>query len=516
MTYRQFLSKKDEIVLPKSVLFFDTTLRDGEQTPGVALLPDEKLEIAKQLDLLSVDMIETGFPIASKGELEAIKLITREKLNAETVALARSNKQDIELAVSCDVDCIHTFIATSEVHMKKKLKLSREDVVMRAVEGVELVKEHGLKCEFSAEDATRSDLDFLSNVVRAVSDVYVDRIDIPDTVGISIPRAMYTIVKHIKTVTKVPIAVHCHDDMGLAVANSLASIEAGAEEVHTTINGLGERAGNTGIEEIALALYALYGLKTNLNLKEIYTTSQLVSKLTGIRISPNKAIVGENAFAHESGIHVHGVLSSPETYELLSPDIVGHKRKIVAGKHAGRHGIDAMLKEMGVVLSHDQLEEVVVRVKELGDKGRKVTEKDLITLVEAIEGRLKPEKRRIELRDLIVVTGNKTTPTATIRLWIDEKEYKNSDFGVGPIDSVMKAFQGLMSKVANFKLVDFKLDSVGGGSDALARVSVKLVDDNRRVVYGRGIREDIVMAGVEAVIDAANRLLHIRSSAQDS
>jgi len=515
LAWRRFLSGWGVVSLPERVMFLDTTLRDGEQTPGVALLPEEKLEIARQLDLLGVDMIEAGFPAASKGELEAVRSIAREGLKAEIVALARSDKGDIELAASCDVDCIHTFIATSEIHLKKKLKLSREEVLKRAVEGVELVKAHGLKCEFSAEDATRSDLDFLVQVYRAVTDAGADRIDIPDTVGVAIPRSMYNIVDRVKRSVKVPIAVHCHDDMGLAVANSLAGVEAGAEEIHATINGLGERAGNASLEEAALALYALYGVKTGLNLGEIYRTSQLVSKLTGVRLPPNKAVVGDNAFAHESGIHAHGVLSSPETYEPLPPELVGHRRRIVAGKHAGRHGIEAILREMGLVLSPAQLDEVVYRVKELGDKGRKVSETDLLYIVETVAGKIKPEKRRIKLKDLIVVTGDKTTPTATIRLIIDGVEYKNSDFGVGPIDAVMKAFQGIMSSVANFKLVDFKLDAITGGSDALANVSVKLVDDMGLMVSGKGVREDIVMAGVEAVIDAANRLLNIRSTLQE-
>ena len=516
MAWRRFLDEWGEVNLPEKVRFLDTTLRDGEQTPGVALLPEEKLEIARQLDTLGVDMIEAGFPAASKGELEAVKTIAQEGLNAEIVALARSSRSDIELAASCDVGCVHTFIATSEIHMKKKLKLSREDVLNRAVEGVELVKAHGLRCEFSAEDATRSDLNFLVQVYRAVSEAGADRIDIPDTVGVAIPRSMYNIVRRVKESVDVPIAVHCHDDMGLAVANSLAGVEAGAEEIHVTINGLGERAGNASLEETALALYALYGVKTSLNLKEIYRTSQLVSKLTGIRLPPNKAVVGDNAFAHESGIHAHGVLSSPETYEPLPPELVGHRRRIVAGKHAGRHGIEAILKEMGLILSPTQLNEVVYRVKELGDKGRHVTETDLLYIVETVAGRIEPEKRRIKLKDLIVVTGDKTTPTATIRLLIDGVEYNNSDFGVGPIDAVMKAFQGIMSKVVNFKLVDFKLDAITGGSDALANVSVKLVDEDGLMVSGKGVREDIVMAGVEAVIDAANRLLNIRSTLQDA
>lgn len=506
----RFLAER-ECELPKRVRFLDTTLRDGEQTPGVALLPEEKLQIARQLDALGVDCIEAGFPAASEGEREAVKAVAEEGLRAEVVGLARALKEDIDLAVSCGVGCVHTFIATSEIHMKKKLKLSREEVLARAVEAVERAKSYGVKVEFSAEDATRSDPNFLIQVYKAVVEAGADRIDVPDTVGVAIPRGMYNLVRAIRREVKVPVALHCHDDMGLAVANSLAGVEAGAEEVHATINGIGERAGNASLEEVALSLHALYGVETGLNLKEIYKTSRLVSKLTGIPVPPNKAVVGDNAFAHESGIHTAGVVSSPDTYEPLPPELVGRERRIVAGKHAGKKGIEAMLEELGFELTGEQLAEVVARVKHLGDKGRAVTEGDLKDIAEAVAGSVSPSKRRIALEDLLVVTGNKVTPTATVRLTIDGKPYKNSDYGVGPIDAALKAIQGIVGGAMKFRLAEFRLEATSGGSDALANVMVKVVDEGGRAASGRGISEDIVMAGVEAVMNAANRLLRLRA-----
>ena len=509
MVWSSVLGK--ECSLPDRVFFYDTTLRDGEQTPGVALLPEEKLEIAQQLDVLGVDSIESGFPATSKGEQEAVKQIAEAGLKAEVSALARSIRKDIDLAISCKVGCIHTFIATSDIHLKKKLGLSREEVVAKAVESVEYVKAHGLKSEFSAEDATRTDPSFLVSVYESVAKAGVDRIDIPDTVGVAVPRAMYDLVRRITERISVPVALHCHDDMGLAVANSLAGIEAGAQELHVTVNGIGERAGNASLEELALVLHTFYGVKTGIQLKEIYKTSRLVSKLTGVMVAPNKSVVGDNAFAHESGIHTDGVLLAPDTYEPLAPEIVGHERKLVAGKHAGKHGIDAMLKDMGLVLTKPQLDEVVGRVKELGDKGRSVTETDLFHIFEVVTGSTAPEKRRIELADLVVLTGNRTTPTAILKLLIDGKEYKSSEFGVGPIDATVKAIERVVGDVAKFKLTDFKLEAITGGSDALANATAKVMDNKGRTVSAKGIREDIVMAGVEAVINAANRLLLITS-----
>ncbi len=513
MAWRELVRK--EFSPPEKVKILDTTLRDGEQTPGVSLTPEEKLEIARQLDALGVDIIEAGFPITSKGEKEAVKLIAREGLNAEICGLARCEKQDMDDALDCDVDSVHVFIATSKIHMDKKLRLSRDEVVRKAVESVEYCKDHGVTVEFSAEDATRSEINFLLRVFREVVDAGADRIDIPDTVGVCIPIGMFNLVRKVKETVNVPIAVHCHDDMGLAVANSLAGVEAGAEEIHSTINGLGERAGNASLEEVVVSLKYLYGISTNVRLEEIYKTSQLVSRLTGINVQPNKAIVGENAFAHESGIHTHGVVTSPETYEPISPVIVGRVRRLVAGKHAGRHGIKEMLSEMGISLTDQQLKEVTERVKSLGDKGKEVTDTDLLDIAEAVALYPRKIEEKVKLKELLVVTGNKVTPTSTVRLEINGNEYTSAGIGVGPVDASIKAVKKLVGEIANLELVNFKLDAITGGTDALANVVVKLRDENGRIISGRGVREDIVMAGVEAIINAANKILSIRHASKN-
>jgi len=495
---------------PGRVAIFDTTLRDGEQTPGVALTSNDKLQIAIQLDALGVDIIEAGFPITSRGEQEAVERIAQQNLKAEVCALARASTTDVDRALDCDVDSIHVFIATSDLHLREKLKLTREQALENAVRSIEYAKSHGVKVEFSAEDATRTDRTYLASIFKAVVSAGADRIDIPDTVGVAIPRGMFNLVKETRRAVPVPISVHCHDDMGMAVANSLASVEGGAEQIHVAVNGLGERAGNASLEEAVVALETLYGIRTNIKLDEIFKTSRLVSQLTGVALQPNKAIVGENAFAHESGIHTHGIISSPETYEPLSPGVVGHRRRFVAGKHAGKHGVEAMLKEMGVDLTKPQLDEVVLRVKEIGDKGRSVTDTDLVNLVEAVTGSF-AEKKRIVLEDLLVVTGNKVTPTASVRVMIDGKEHRNSDFGVGPIDASIKAIHGATQGVTSFRLNEFRLEAITGGSDALANVVVKVEDHKGRLVSARAVREDIVMAGVEAIVNAANRVLALNS-----
>ena len=495
-----------ECLLPTRVRIFDTTLRDGEQTPGVALTWEEKVKIAKQLDTLGVGIIEAGFPIASTGDKEAVRRIAGAGLNAETCGLARTVKEDIDAALDCNVDRIHLFVATSDVHLTKKLKLTRGQVLTQTVESVGYAKRHGVKVEFSAEDATRSDASFLTQVLKAAAEAGVDVLNIPDTVGVSIPRGMFNLIKKVKSIVDVPISVHCHNDMGLAVANSLAGIEAGAEQAHVTVNGIGERAGNASLEELALSLHSLYGAPTNIRLEEIWRTSQLVSKLTGVTVPPNKAVVGDNAFSHESGIHAHGVISSPDTYEPVPPETVGRTRRLVAGKHAGSHGVDVMLQEMGFSLTREQLREVLARVKLLGDKGRKVTDTDLYTLAEDVAGVLPAEEKKIRLQDLVVVTGNKVTPTATLKLLIEGKEYQSANNGVGPIDAASKAIQKSIGDIMKFRLVEFSLDAMSGGTDALAAVTVKLAGENGRLVSARAVHEDIVMAGVMAVVNAANRL----------
>ncbi|MEM0011236.1 MAG: 2-isopropylmalate synthase [Candidatus Bathyarchaeia archaeon] len=496
------------------VEIFDTTLRDGEQTPGVSLTPQEKLEIAKQLDRLGVDAIEAGFPIASQGERDAVKLIVKEGLNAEVYALARVNKNDIDAALSCDVNNIHLFIATSDIHLASKLYLSREQALEKAVEGVEYAKSHGLNIEFSAEDATRSDIEYLKKVYKCVVEAGAKRIDIPDTVGVMTPLKISNIVREVKNVVDVPISVHCHNDFGLAVANTIAAIEAGAKRAHVTVNGIGERAGNAALEEVVMALYSLYGIKTKINTQLIYSTSKLVSQLTGIIVQPNKAIVGENAFGHESGIHTHGILSMPLTYEPINPELVGRKRWIQAGKHAGAHGILAKLEDMGLYPSEEQLKEITNRVKELGDKGKTVTDTDLAAIARSIIGR-GSEERVIDLIDLAVMTGFKVVPTASVKLVLEGKEYVAAETGVGPVDAAVKAIQKVTDSLANIRLKEYRLEAITGGSDALAEVIVKVEDKEGNVMSARAAREDIVIASVEAMINGINEILRKRKKSQN-
>ncbi len=503
--------KKSQTIPEGYVRIFDTTLRDGEQTPGASLTPEEKVEIARQLDKLGADTIEAGFPVASKGETQAVKMIVKEGLNAEICGLARSNKQDIDVGVDCGLDALHVFIATSDIHLQYKLKMDRETALRKAVESVEYAKSRGVTVEFSAEDACRSDMAYLKRVFKAVCDAGADRVDIPDTVGIMTPSRMYNFVKEVKAVVERPISVHCHNDFGMASANSLAAVEGGAVQAHVTVNGLGERAGNASLEEFVMALYSLYGKKTNIKTELIYETSRLVSRLTGVIVQPNKAIVGENAFGHESGIHTHGVINMPLTYEPLRPELVGRKRWFLAGKHAGTHGISNSLKEAGLQPTEEQLKEIVTRVKELGDKGKTVTDADLLAIALAVMGKTIHGEKVIDLTDLAVMTGNRILPTASVKISLDGKEYAAAETGVGPVDSAIKAIQKLTDRLVNVKLREYRLEAITGGSDALAEVVIKVEDKEGNVVSARAAREDVVMASVEAMIDGINKLLMKRS-----
>ncbi|WP_048056951.1 2-isopropylmalate synthase [Vulcanisaeta moutnovskia] len=366
--------------------FLDTTLRDGEQTPGVALKPEDKLAIALRLEELGVDSIEAGFPIVSDGEFRAVRDIAREVRNSEVIVLARTRKEDINKALDADVPAIHIFIATSDIHMKYKLRMSREEVIKAAVEAVSYAKSHGLTVEFSAEDATRSDPYFLVRVFQEVVNAGADRLDIADTVGVMWPNRMATLVRFVRQNVRgnYLLSVHCHDDFGMAVANSVAAIEAGADQAHGTINGVGERAGNAALEEIASAVKFLLGYETRIRFERIKEVSDLVSRLFRIPVPPNKAIVGTNAFSHESGIHVHGVLTNPLTYEPINPESVGMSRRVVVGKHSGRHSIEYILKSMGIEPNNDIINKVLRRIKELGDMGLRVSDEDIRHIISEI------------------------------------------------------------------------------------------------------------------------------------
>ncbi len=361
----------------RRVEIFDTTLRDGEQTPGITLTPDRKVKIAEMLGELGVDTIEAGFPVISRGEEEAVKRIVEMGLKARVVCLARTDERDIDTAIRCGVESIHTFIATSTIHLRHKLRMTREEMLEKTTRAIEYARSRGLRVEFSAEDSTRTEIDFLVEVAKRVKEAGASMFDIADTVGTATPEMMEEYVRRIADGAGIVVSAHCHNDFGLAVANSLAAVRAGASQVHVTVNGIGERTGNTSLEEFVMACMNLYSFTTGINRAALYRASNLVSEMTGFPVPCNKAIVGKNAFGHESGIHTHGILSEPSTYEPFDPASVGRQRWLQAGKHAGRHGIEAQLRMMGIHLSSQEIDSVVRKVKEIGDKGHAVSDREL-------------------------------------------------------------------------------------------------------------------------------------------
>ncbi len=511
-----FVSPYNEIVRSgnagRRVRIFDTTLRDGEQTPGVALGTADKVAIARVLDGLGVDSIEAGFPANSPGEFEAVKAIAAAGLGAKICTLNRTVQADIDASIAADVDEIHIFIATSDVHLKHKLHMTREQVLGKAVAAIEYAKAHGFVVEFSSEDATRTDLEFLKSVHRTVQVAKVDRIDVADTVGSMSPPAMRHLIEALKAVTQVPIAVHCHNDFGLATANSLAAVEAGAEQVHVTVNGIGERAGNASLEEVVMGLRAFYGIETGVDSTKLAHASKLVSRLTGVPVQPNKAIVGDNAFAHESGIHVHGILGEASTYEAMVPGLVGQDRRIVVGKHTGVHSVEKRLEEYGFALSREQVASVTARVKKLAEGGKQVDDAELVALAYDVQGKAGVHEGHVTLEEFTAITGFNFTPTATVSLLVGGERRRASESGVGPIDAGLKAMRAAVS--ADIVLEEFRLEAITGGSDSLCQVSVRLADQGPvpMSALGRAVGPDIVTTSVDAAMEALNRLVWTRSS----
>ena len=492
-----------------NVRIFDTTLRDGEQTLGVSLSPDQKLAIAKKLDDLGVDAIEAGFPVISEGELKAVKMITSEGLSCEIAGLTRTIKKDIDAAVDAGLNYIHTFIATSDIHLEHKLKMTRDQALEKAIEAVEYGKSRGLQVEFSAEDASRTDREFLKKVFGDVAKAGADRVNIPDTVGYCTPEYMAEITRDTIESTKLPVSVHCHNDFGLAVANALSGIHAGAACAHVTVNGIGERAGNASLEEFSMALKCLpyeQNYETRIKSELIYDTSRFIAKIVGIIVQPNKAIVGANAFGHESGIHTHGVLNNPLTYEPISPELVGRKRWLKVGKHAGVHGMNAMLKEYGVSPTEEQAQQILDKVKVLGDQGIQVTDVELLSMASEVLGE-KELKRIVQLTGFSVSTGIGTMPYAFVKLNIDGQDHIGTDYGVGPVDAALNAIQKITGKISEIRIKDYGLASISGGSGALCEVTVKVEDPLGNKVSAKSVGEDIVTTSVKAVVDAINRIM---------
>lgn len=498
---------KENMNLADNIQIFDTTLRDGEQAPGVALTVDEKIQIAQKLDNIGVDKIEVGFPAASPGEVKAGKQVHDLNLNAEICGLARAVYSDIDAVLDSNLTYVHTFIGTSPSHRKYKLKKSKEEIIDLAVSTVEYAKDHGLTVEFSAEDATRTEDDYLLKVYKAVEDVGVDIINVPDTVGVLTPLIAKSLVENLKSKLKTPISVHFHNDFGLATANTLMAIEAGANQAHVTVNGIGERSGNASLEEVVISLLVPYGINVNIDTKQLYNLSDFVGRITGIKMPLNKPIVGQNAFAHESGIHVHGILNDASTYEPIPPELVGHSRKIALGKHTGANALKSKLNDFNISLSKEQFSAVFDQIKSLGDKGKVITDSDLKAI--AITELSTAKDVAIKLLGLGVMCGGDVSSTATVKLEIDGVVKEASHTGVGPVDAALTAIKSLIQETANIELEEYNIEAITGGTDALAEVFVISSDEHGNKATGRATKEDIVMASVLAVLDSINKLLMI-------
>ncbi len=500
------------------IYIFDTTLRDGEQSPGASMNVSEKVRIAHQLEKLNVDVIEAGFPVASKGDFEAVQAVAKEIKNAQVAALARANTKDIERAAEAlkvaKYPCIHTFIATSDIHLKYKLKKSREEVLKMAAEAVRHARRYTDSVEFTAEDASRSDLDFVCKVFASVIKAGATVLNFPDTVGYAVPdefgQKIKYVMEHTPGIEKARLSVHCHNDLGLAVANSLAAIVHGARQVEVTINGIGERAGNAALEEVVMAIRTradALKAQTDIITEHICASSRLVTMITGIPVQPNKAIVGANAFAHEAGIHQDGVLKERTTYEIMNPCTIGlAKSSLVMGKHSGRHAFKQKLKELGYKLGEADIDRVFERFKDLADKKKAVFDDDIEALVtdEIFRG-----KDKYQLVYLGVVTGTEAVPTATVQIDIDGELHREAEFGVGPIDATFNAITKITRVKA--KLLRFSVNSITGGTDAQGEVTVRLEEDGQ-VVIGQGSDADIIIASAKAYLNALNRLEYLKKN----
>lgn len=482
----------------------------------MSFTPEKKIEIARQLDRLGVDVIEAGFPISSTGEKASVKDIAGLGLKCTVCGLARVIKGDIDACIDADVGMVHTFVSTSDIQREHTIMKSREEVVEMAIDAVRYIKSNGRQCLFSAMDATRTDMDYLIEIFKAVEDAGADAINIPDTVGVARPVTMKAIVAEVYDNVRIPIAVHCHNDFGLAVANSLAALEAGAKQVQVTMNSLGERAGNADLAQTVMSIHSLYGLKTGIKTKYLVETARTVERYSGITICPTQPVIGANAFSHESGIHSHGIIKDSKTFEpgIMTPEMVGHQRRLVMGKHTGKHAVKKLLNDAGLEPDDDQLNAILARVKDLGDKGKKVTDVDLYAITEAVMGESGRTEKRIVLEELSVMTGNRVTPTATVRLMVDGKQHIGAMTGVGPVDAALRAVQEIVDG-DGMKLKEFRMEAITGGSDALAEVLVGVEDSKGRMVTATSAREDIVQASVEALVNAMNRLSAAEKAAHD-
>lgn len=497
------------------VIIFDTTLRDGEQSPGATMNQHEKLQLARQLERLGVDVIEAGFPASSEGDREAVRRIASEIKNSRVVSLSRSLAEDIEASWAAVEKAhkpgIHTFIATSDIHLTHKLRMSRDEVIDRAGKAVRLARSLCDWVEFSCEDATRSDRDFLCKVIETAIREGAGTINVPDTVGYSYPAEISELIKFIRNnvygIETIIISTHCHDDLGLAVANSLAAVETGVRQVECTINGIGERAGNASLEEIVMALRTRqdhFGLVTGIVTEQIFHTSRLVTAITGIPVQPNKAIVGANAFSHESGIHQDGVIKERSTYEIMDPESVGiSKSSLVLGKHSGRHAFRERMQTLGYYLTDEEVNLTFSCFKKLADRKKTIYDEDLEAIV--AEEVLRTTET-YKLISLTVMAGSEVVPTATVKMMVDGEECHGAELGSGPVDATYNAILKLTGRRPN--LLRFAISSITGGTDALGEASIRLEEDGN-IAAGKGAHEDILVASAKAMVNALNRLAYM-------
>ncbi len=498
----------------KKIKIFDTTLRDGEQSPGCSMNLDEKIEVAKQLEKLKVDVIEAGFSIASPMDFESVKRIAQTVKDVTVASLCRAVVKDIDASYNsvkyANNPLIHTFIATSPLHMEYKLKMKPEAVLEQIAQMVKYARSLCPNIEFSAEDAMRSDKAFLAKAIEIAIANGATVVNIPDTVGYRAPDEVFEYIDYVKrnvpNIDMADISVHCHNDLGLAVANSLAAVKAGATQVECTINGIGERAGNASLEEIVMGVNTraeYYGVKTGINTKEIYKTSKLISSITGVPVAPSKAIVGANAFAHESGIHQHGVLANKETYEIMTPASIGiPEQQMVLGKHSGRHAFEERINSLGYQLERDELNKIFEDFKNLADKKKVVSDRDILALL----SNKKPiQDSAYELESFTINSGTTITATATVKVKKDDEVFEKVAIGDGPIDASFKAIDKITKK--EFVLDDYTIHAVTGGEDALGEAVVKLTLDDHQVT-GRAISTDIIEASIKAYLNGVNKQMY--------
>ncbi|HUT60511.1 MAG TPA: 2-isopropylmalate synthase [Phycisphaerae bacterium] len=497
----------------RNIVIFDTTLRDGEQSPGCSMNITEKLEVARALEALNVDVIEAGFPIASPGDFEAVRAIAETVTKSKVAGLARCLDKDIQAAADAVKPArkprIHVFCATSQIHRKYKLRRAKSEIIKMSVEGVKMAKGFADDVEFSPEDASRTEWDFLVDVVTAAIDAGATTINIPDTVGYAMPAEFGDLIRHlcakVPNIRKAVISVHCHNDLGLAVANSLSAVRAGAGQVECTVNGIGERAGNAALEEIVMAINTrreLFNAATRINTKRIYPTSRLVASVTGMTIQRNRPITGENAFAHEAGIHQHGVLSHRETYEIMSPEDIGvPASRLVLGKHSGRHAFTQRTEALGFTLNAEQIDAAFDRFKALADKKKQVFDEDIEAL---IDEQIEQTAEVWKLAGVQTTAGSQTVPTATVTLTKEGESYTDAAIGDGPVDAVCEAIQ----RITGIKptLCDYALRALTGGKDAQGEVTIE-VEHNKRRFRARGLSTDIVEASARAYLAAVNRII---------